>query len=255
MMKPMTFGSPLNAASATAALPRVPPGSEAAGTKGAIRLLIAHFLLMAIVLTAFWIAFLPRGEFGLPDVVAVRNAGFGCGVVALCAALGGRFRPQLCRYLAPAFALFGGGFMGGLTIAAEARFPGIAIQSVALTGLVFLTMLVLYTTGLVRLSDRMKMLLLSAVSAVGLIYLLSFGLMIFGYTLPVLHGSGTGAVLWFGLIAGLAAINLLADFERIDRLDGRSLAPIAEWHAVLALLTTFVWLYLSILRMLRAGRR
>lgn len=255
MMVPLSFGSPLNHAGAAGKLPRSVPGEPSATTGGAVRLLFLHFALMAAVTAAFWYVLLPPGEFGIEDIADARNFGFGAGLVALCAAIAGRFRPELSRYLAPAFALTGGAFIGGLTIAAEARFPGIALQTAALTGLVFLVMLGLYRSGLVRLSDRMKMLLLSAVSSVGMIYLLSFTMMFFGYRLPVIHGSGMGAMLWFGFIAGLAAMNLLVDLERIDKLDDRQLAAVAEWHAVLALLTTFVWMYLSILRMLRAARR
>ncbi|NHK29545.1 Bax inhibitor-1/YccA family protein [Parvularcula flava] len=249
------FGSPLNSRGAIARLPRAEPGQRTAGTTSAIRLLILHFIVMAGAVTAMYFIVDPAGAISVEEGQMARDFGFGAGVIALISALVGRFRPTLCMVMAPVFAVTGGLFMGGLALAAEARYPGIAFQTVCVAGLVFTTMLILYLTRLIRLSERFKMVLATAISAVALIYLVSFASLIFGYRIEFIHGSGAGAALWFGLTAGLAALNLLVDFQRIEALDGSGKGTIAEWHAVLAVLTTFVWMFLSLLRMLRSIRR
>ena len=52
-------------------------------------------------------------------------------------------------------------------------------------------------------------------------------------------------------VVGLAAFNLLLDFEVIVQ-GARSAAPkYMEWYGAFALMVTMVWLYLEILRLLR----
>lgn len=252
MMTPIPVGSPLMTPRVAARLPHADAGEPTATTAGAIRLVVMLFVLMAGAALATWWLFLPSGAFDLREVEDARNVAFGGGVVALASGLAGRIWPRQSRYLAPVFAVSGGIFMGGLSIAAEARFAGIGVMTAVTSGVAFLSLFTLYRSGLVRLSDRVKALLLTAVSAVGLIYLFSFVALFLGYRLPVIHGAGIGAALWYGFISALAALNLLVDFERIESLNGRGLAPVAEWHAALGLLTTFVWMYVALLRMIRA---
>ncbi|MEM8937095.1 MAG: Bax inhibitor-1/YccA family protein [Pseudomonadota bacterium] len=256
MMAFPQFGSPLNGRGALAALPALAPGEAPATSAGAAKLIALHFAGMAAVVAVMWSFFEPNAGLDRTAMEDARNVGFGAGVVAFAAAIGGRLRPQYARVLAPAFALFGGLFIGGLTIAAEFRFPGIAVQTTTLTACVFLAMYAIYVTKIIKLTDQLKAAIAAAAGGIGLVFLVSFALLLlFDIRLGFIHGSGSGAVLWFGFVALIAAMNLLVDFERIDRLDQRRAPKVAEWHAALALMTSFVWLYLSILRMLRNVRR
>lgn len=52
------------------------------------------------------------------------------------------------------------------------------------------------------------------------------------------------------LIIGVAAFNLLLDFDLVERGVAARAPKYMEWHAAFALLVTLVWLYIEILRLL-----
>jgi uncharacterized YccA/Bax inhibitor family protein len=61
--------------------------------------------------------------------------------------------------------------------------------------------------------------------------------------------SGLGIV--FSLfVAGLAAMNLVIDFDMIERIEREKMPAHMEWFGALGLTVTLVWLYLEILRLL-----
>ncbi|MCB0986118.1 MAG: Bax inhibitor-1/YccA family protein, partial [Ilumatobacter sp.] len=57
-------------------------------------------------------------------------------------------------------------------------------------------------------------------------------------------------ILFSVFAAGLAAFNLLLDFDFIERGAKRQLPKGMEWVAAVGLLVTLVWLYLELLRLL-----
>jgi len=251
-MTPMPMlGSPLATPDARRRLPAARPDAPTASSRGALLLTLGHFLILSLTVAAMVAIFPPSRDIGED----ARNVGFGGGLVALASALLGRFRPAWAHYAAPVFAVSGGVFLAGLSIAMEVRLPGIAVQTVALTGLVFMLVALLYSTGLIRISERFKALVFTAIGAVGLLYLGAYLLRVTGVEVAFIHGAGIGAALWHGAIATLASANLLIDFQRLDSLDRTQLDRVADWHAALAVMTSFVWLYISILRMLQAVRR
>jgi uncharacterized YccA/Bax inhibitor family protein len=68
------------------------------------------------------------------------------------------------------------------------------------------------------------------------------------------EGSWT-AILWFGFVALIAALNLVLDFERIDNLRRQQQPDYIHWYVALGLMVTIVWLYISILRLIANLRR
>jgi uncharacterized YccA/Bax inhibitor family protein len=52
------------------------------------------------------------------------------------------------------------------------------------------------------------------------------------------------------LIVGIAAFNLMLDFDFIERGAQAGLPKYMEWYAGFGLMVTLVWLYLEILRLL-----
>ena len=64
-----------------------------------------------------------------------------------------------------------------------------------------------------------------------------------------------GAVLWFGFVAVTAALNLVLDFERIERLAQQQVPDYMAWYVAMGLLVSLVWMYVSILRLLASLRR
>jgi len=59
------------------------------------------------------------------------------------------------------------------------------------------------------------------------------------------------------VIVGVAALNLILDFDFIERGVQNRAPKYMEWYAAFGLLVTLVWLYLELLRLLSKlqGRR
>ena len=189
----------------------------------------------------------------------VLGAGGGPGVTgwAIGASLGGLavaiatiVRPRWSPYTAPIYALLEGVILGLVSMWFEARYPGIAIQAVALTFGVFGVMLVLYRTGVVKVTQRFRAGVLAATLGIAVVYLVSLVLGLFGVRVPLLNDASPLGILISLAIVTVAALNLVLDFDLIDR-GARSGAPAyMEWYAAFGLLVTLVWLYLELLRLL-----
>jgi uncharacterized YccA/Bax inhibitor family protein len=167
-------------------------------------------------------------------------------------------RPSLAPWTAPIYAAFEGVVLGTISYIVEnlvqhkfgQGYPGIAIQAVSLTAGTLFCMLFVYTTGLVRVTERLKAGILAATGAVCLVYLVAFALRFFGMTVPFLY-SATPIGIGFSLfVVGLAAFNLLLDFDSIEQ-GARMQAPkYMEWYGAFGLMVTLIWLYLEVVRLL-----
>jgi len=82
--------------------------------------------------------------------------------------------------LAALYAIAGGLFAGGLSLAFEARFPGIAVQTVLVTACVFATMLMLYSGGWLRATPRFRLVVYTATADIALAYLVAIVLSLLG---------------------------------------------------------------------------
>lgn len=224
------------------------------------RLLGMIALLLGLVLLSLAATFLAwQGVAGViaPQPVALLvNAGFASGVVGFSLVVLAALRPQWSPWLAPPVALFVGLFMAGLSLRAELRFPGIALQSLALTLCAAAAIWLAHATGLIKVTDRFRLVAFAATSAIGLVYLASLLLwLFFDLRLPLLHDDGIGAILWRGFIVVVAAMTLAIDYERIERSLGTRLPLHGCWYLALGVTVTLVWLYISILRLLMRLRR
>jgi uncharacterized YccA/Bax inhibitor family protein len=132
----------------------------------------------------------------------------------------------------------------------EARYPGIVVNAVGLTLGVLGVLLLAYRSGLVRPSENMKLGIVAATGGLALVYLVSMGLGFFGMSIPYIHDSGPIGIGFSLLVIVLAALNLVLDFDFIERGAELGAPKYMEWYAAFGLLVTLVWLYLEILRLL-----
>lgn len=221
-----------------------------------MRVIGVLLLLSALSATAMLLAFYPAVAAG--DVAQgelARNIGFGAGVLALSLAALTAFFRWHAGWAAPLYALTSGVFMAGLSLGFEREFPGIALQTLAVTAAVFLSLWSLHGAGVIRVGRRLMVLTFAATGAIALVYLLSFLLRLGGMSVPVIHDAGAGGILWTGFIVVVAALNLLIDFERIAQMEGRTQPRYMPWFVGLGVMVTLVWLYISVLRLLAKIRR
>jgi uncharacterized YccA/Bax inhibitor family protein len=160
------------------------------------------------------------------------------------------FKPNLARFTSPAYALLEGAFLGAISAAYNTAYDGIVVQAVGLTVGVFAVMLFLYGTRIIKVTDKLRMGIVAATGAIFLVYLVNMVLSLFDASVPFLHDTGLMGIGISLLIVGVAAFNLLLDFDFIERGVAAGAPKKMEWYAAFGLLVTIVWLYLELLRLL-----
>jgi len=201
------------------------------------------FVLMVAAAYTWREAFTGNGEMVYPLLMVGTIGGF---VMALITT----FKREWAPVTAPIYAVLEGLALGGISTMFERRFPGIAMQAVGLTMAVFMGMMLAYKTGLVQATDRFKRGVFAVTAGIGIFYLVQMVIGLFGVHMPFIHESGAIGVGFSVVIAAVAALNLIIDFDFIES-GARQRAPkYMEWYGAFALLVTLVWLYLELLRLL-----
>jgi len=161
---------------------------------------------------------------------------------------------------APIYAALEGVFLGSLSQIIEAslnarfldgRYQGIAMQAVILTCGVLCVMLFVYQTGLIRVTDKLKAGIVTATGALCLFYIITMVLSLFGVQMPLIFSSSPLGIGFSLFVVGLAAFNLLLDFDFIEQAARAAAPKYMEWYGAFGLMVTLVWLYLEVLRLLR----
>jgi len=167
------------------------------------------------------------------------------------------FKPAWSGITAPLYALAEGFALGGISAFFELRFHGIVMQAVGLTFGVLAVMLVAYRSGWIRVTDKFRMGVVGATGAVALLYLVDIGLRAFtgSHGIGFIHDAGALGIGFSLVVVGLAALNLVLDFDLIDQASSRGAPKYMEWYGAFALMVTLVWLYMEILRLLSKARR
>jgi uncharacterized YccA/Bax inhibitor family protein len=160
------------------------------------------------------------------------------------------FKKEWAGITAPIYALLEGLFLGAVSAMLELRFPGIAIQAVALTFGTCICLLLAYRSGLIRATEKFKLGIFAATGGIALIYIVSMVLGLFGVQIPLIFGSSPIGILFSGVVVVIAALNLILDFDFIEQGALRGSPKYMEWYAAFGLMVTLIWLYLEIIRLL-----
>ena len=155
---------------------------------------------------------------------------------------------------APLYALSQGIFLGGITMIFEAQFPGIAMQALALTFGILATLLVCYKSGLILPTQNFRLMLVSAIGGIMILYLVNFVMSFFGSTLSFLTSNSPMSIGISLIIVGVAALSLVLDFDFIEEGAEKGMPKYMEWYGAFSLMVTLIWLYLEILRLLAKMR-
>ena len=107
--------------------------------------------------------------------------------------------------------------LGAISRVYDAQWNGIVVQAVLLTAGVFFGMLLLYSTHIIKVTDRMRRIVIVATFGVVLVYGLSLLASLFGASISFITGASTFSILFSVAIVGLAAFNLMLDFDFIER--------------------------------------
>jgi uncharacterized YccA/Bax inhibitor family protein len=171
------------------------------------------------------------------------------------------FKKQWSPYLAPAYALLEGLFVGSVSAyydyVNQEKYPGLVMQAVALTLVVALVMYVVYRYRIIKVTQTFKSVIIVATSALMLFYLIQWiSSLAFNFTIGAFTNAATPLGIGFSIVVVcLAALFLLLDFDMIEKGVEAKAPKYMEWYSAFALLVTLIWLYLEILRLLSKLRK
>ena len=185
------------------------------------------------------------------------------GTMAITGAIGGFimalvtvFRPRSSGFTAPVYAILEGLFLGSISAIINAAYPGVAFQAILLTIGTLFTMLFLYRSGRIRATPRFRRGVMMATGAVFFAYLISWIMSLVGMPVGFFHSAGPVGIVINLVIIGIAALNLIMDFDFIERGSQMGAPKYMEWYGAFGLMVTLIWLYIEFLRLLArfAGR-
>jgi len=210
------------------------------------------FLLLLVAAGAAWVWTRYFQSLDPAVIMPYIVAGLIGGVVAALVTI---FLPAWARISAPVYAAAQGLALGGISAFYEQQLHGIVFQAIGLTFGVLAVMLLAYRSGLIKVTDRFRMIVVAATGGIALLYFASIVLSFFGVTVPFIHQGGTFGIVFSLVVVGIAAANLALDFDFIQRGVEHGAPRLMEWYAAFGVMVTLIWLYLEILRLLAKLRR
>ena len=207
------------------------------------------FLMIMVLGTSFysWKEFAEGGNV-MPLILI---GAFGGLIIAIVLA----FKKEWSPYLAPAYALMEGLFVGAISAyyssAFAAKAPNIIINAVGLTLGTAVAMYLLYSFRIIKATEKFKSVIITATAGIAIFYVIVLVMRAFGFDNMTFLHEGSMLGIGFSLfVVAIAALNLILDFNMIEQGAEMGAPKYMEWYGAFGLLVTIVWLYLEILRLL-----
>lgn len=198
------------------------------------------FILFAVLLMAAFVGY------SAPSQLFMIGGSIGGFIVSIIAAKD----LKRSNIWAPLFAGLYGLAIGSITFMYGAMYDGIVFHAITITLAIFFTMLTLYKSGLIVVTEKFRSVIMTAMGAIMLLYIVSFGLSMFGIDMPYLHDqSMIGVGISMGIVV-IASLKLLVDFDNFDRGAKFGSPKYMEYYIGMGLLFTMIWLYTEILYIL-----
>ena len=105
--------------------------------------------------------------------------------------------------------------------------------------------------GIIKPTENFRLMIVSATMGIGILYLISFVMNMFGSTgSGFIHSNGLFGIGFSLFVVAIAALNLVLDFDFIEQGAEQGAPKYMEWFGAFALMVTLIWLYLEMLRLL-----
>lgn len=208
---------------------------------------IVNRCLILLALIIFSACFAWNGKYSSIEALASKLtlfaiAGFIISIVTV-------IKKEWAGYTSPLYAIFEGLVLGSISKIFESQFGGIIFQAILITFGAAVSMLLLYKYNIIRATDKLRAIILTATFAICITYLASFIFSLFGWT-SFLHSGGTFGLLFQLFVVSIASLNLILDFDFIAKISNRGLPSYMGWFAAFGLAVTLVWLYIEVLHLL-----
>lgn len=218
---------------------------------GTINKTILSFLLLLLGAVFTWSKFFNSID-EAAGAATVMPYLIGGGIGGFILALVTIFKKEWSGYTVPVYAVLEGLMLGALSAVIEAQFKdqGLVLRAVALTFGTFFAMLFLYKSRIIKVTEKFRMGVFAATGGIAIVYFMSFIMGLFGVRMGFLYGNSLLSIGISLFVVVIAALNLVLDFEFIEKGSKANLPKYMEWYGSFGLLVTLVWLYLEILRLL-----
>ncbi len=140
------------------------------------------------------------------------------------------------------YALSEGLVLGIVSLIFEVMYEGIVVTALATTMLVFVIMLLLFSTNVIKVNQKFASFMVVALMSVIIMSLI-------GILLPTVFGGSFYTIVVL-ISAGLSAFFLLLDFQSIKNSVESGMDQKVGWILALGLMITIVWIYIEMLRLL-----
>ncbi len=208
-------------------------------------------MLLLVILGAVYtwnLFFSTVPELAIPKMTTWMIVG---GIGGLVTALITVFAPKYSPYTAPLYSILQGLLLGGLSAFMAAQYTGqIVMQAVGLTFATFFLMLLAYQTGAIKATAKFKTGVIVATGAIALMYFISFIASFFGISMSFMHDSSPLSIGISLVVVGVAALNLILDFDFIEKGANMGAPKYMEWYGAFGLMVTLIWLYIEFLKLL-----
>jgi len=160
------------------------------------------------------------------------------------------FKKDWAPITTPIYAFLEGLVLGAISRMYDQQVEGIVPIAVGLTMGTLGALLLAYTSRLIKVTQNFRLGVFAATGAIALLYLVSMVLGFFGIRIPLIHEAGPIGILFSVVVVVIASLNLVLDFDFIERGAAMGAPKYMEWYGAFGLLVTLIWLYLEILRLL-----
>lgn len=174
----------------------------------------------------------------------------GLAILGFILALVTIFKKEWAAVTGSMYSIVEGAFLGIISYMFNLMYPGIVFQAVLLTFGTLFALLILYRSGAIPVTQNFRLGVVSATGGIAVLYLVSWVGGMFGMNISFIHDSSLLGIGFNLLVVGLAALNLVLDFDFIENGVEMGAPKYMEWYAAFGLMVTLIWLYIELLRLL-----
>lgn len=222
--------------------------SEPMTVNGAIN---KAFILFALLLASSLIVWDMFYKGYTDKVMMLGGVGFITSIISFIVIMVNR---KVIGIAAPVYAASEGLLLGAISAQIDRVYPGIAIQAIGITFMALFSLLALYRVGAIRCTDKFRSVIFTSTLSIAGIYLINLIGSFFGMHIPQISTASNIGILFSLVVVVIASLNLIIDFDFIERGAQSMLGKSYEWYGAFGLMVTLVWLYIEILNLLSKFR-
>lgn len=161
------------------------------------------------------------------------------------------FKPNLAKGVAVPYALVEGVLLGSFSAIMFRMYPTVPLMALSATFITAAIMLGLYATGTIKVTEKFRSIVLSAVLAIAFLYVVQWVMSLaFSSSIPYLFDGGVVAIGFSVFVVIIASLTLLVDFDNVDRGVYYGVDESFEWVHSIGILSTLVWMYIEFMRLI-----